>query len=444
MSRNGVGVLAFALGSCGLFGQHSPTWDTFFQEGKAAVKHHDYSRAEQAFESAVSIATRFPDPDLRLAKSLNNLAYVKSYLHQSDDLEPLLDRAIQIWLRSDGESSVGAALGRSNLAEFYLRRARFVEAEQVFRQSLSVLTMTIGKSAAETLKAELNLGFLYRSEGRYREAEVLLTEALAVCQRSDPHSDSSIVALNNLGDLYRAEGKFERARQLLMQALRECEVGRYDGHPFKASILTNLAQVALDLGELARAQTLLDEALSSQSHATGSNSPELVPILRSLADVFVQENNTARGMPLARKAVAIAEQSNYPGDLAGALATLASVYATDGKFSLANEFASRAMQLAEHTFPDSDARLASILEAIGSIRLLNGDYGMPNKNGFTRFPSGPSRSAAPFVWRAHRRKSPTSMKRRVESMMLGGCTNRRAAFSTLSWVRATGLPDRWM
>jgi len=52
MSCNSFSVLTFALGSCGLFGQHSPTWDAFFQEGQAAVARRDY------FASRASIRIR--------------------------------------------------------------------------------------------------------------------------------------------------------------------------------------------------------------------------------------------------------------------------------------------------------------------------------------------------------------------------------------------------
>ena len=181
------------------------------------------------------------------------------------------------------------------------------------------------------MKTELNLGFLYRSQGRYKEAETLLKEAVAECQRSDPHSDTSIVALNNLGDLYRAEGKFEAAQELLMQALKECQMGGRDEHPFKGSILTNLGQAALDVGELARAQTPLEAASASQSHATGGGDPRLASILETIGSIHLLTGDYGDAEQAWIRAASIraAQEDSIP--LARTQVQVADLYVAEGR-----------------------------------------------------------------------------------------------------------------
>ena len=120
--------------------------------------------------------------------------------------ERLLPHALAArgWIESE-DLRVPEAARLLNQAGYYLYlRARYAEAEPLFRRALAIREKALGPDHPDTAPSLNNLAELLRAQGRYGEAEPLYRLALAIREKAlGPDHPDTATSLNNLAGCSR-------------------------------------------------------------------------------------------------------------------------------------------------------------------------------------------------------------------------------------------------
>jgi tetratricopeptide (TPR) repeat protein len=204
-----------------------------------------------------------------------------------------------------------------NQAGYYLYdRARYTEAERLYRSSLSITELLHGADAPEVAIRLSNLAGLLQATNRLEEAEPLKRQALEIDERAYDSDHPNVARdLNNLAALLKATNRLAEAEPLMRRALDIDERAYAPDHPNVAGDLNNLAQLLEATNRLAEAEPLMRRALDIGERACGPDHPDVAIRLNNLAQLLQATNRLAEAEPLMRRALEIDERaygSNHP------------------------------------------------------------------------------------------------------------------------------------
>jgi tetratricopeptide (TPR) repeat protein len=158
-----------------------------------------------------------------------------------------------------------------------------------------------------------DLASLLRAKARYAEAEPLFRRALAIDERVfGPDHPALAADLRGLGRLLWRTDQSAEAEGLLCRALAIDERGLGPDHPAVAADLRIQAGLLRDVNRLAEAEPLYRRALAINERCFGPEHPEVAGDLRFLAELLEVTDRRAEAEPLYRRALTIDERSYGP------------------------------------------------------------------------------------------------------------------------------------
>ena len=131
--------------------------------------------------------------------------------------ERLVPHALAAWGWIEGEDQrVPEAARLLNRAGYYLHlRARYAEAEPLYRRALRIREAALGPDHPDTASCLHNLALLYDSQGQYAEAEPLCRRALAIREVAlGPDHPDTAISLHNLAGVLDDQGRYGEAEPL--------------------------------------------------------------------------------------------------------------------------------------------------------------------------------------------------------------------------------------
>jgi tetratricopeptide (TPR) repeat protein len=200
----------------------------------------------------ITRCTTFPAKDARLPRTLFDLAQVyRAY----DRAEPLLLAALDI-CRKRGEESVETAQTLAALGTLYKSTRRPKQAEQSFRETVSIFGKTVGGEHPDYANAIENLALICQARRDFVTADALLNRVLEIRKPAfGPEHRDVAASLENLALLKRDEKQPAEAIALGEQALAMLEkiLGRDNSE--LAPALNNLGAIT-NLAPKGRKQSL--------------------------------------------------------------------------------------------------------------------------------------------------------------------------------------------
>ena len=220
------------------------------------------------------------------------------------------------WIESQ-DLLVPAAAQLLNQAGYYLYvRARYAEAEPLYRQALAIREAALGPDHPDTAQSLNNLAVLLRIQGHlYGEAEELPRRALAIREAAlGPDHPETAISLINLALLFQAQGRYREAEPLSRRALAIREKTLGSDNPDTAQGLNDLALLLQAQGRLGEAEPLYRRALAiwEKERTVGPDHPDTARSLDSLAYLHRAQGRLGEAEPLYRRALAIREKALGP------------------------------------------------------------------------------------------------------------------------------------
>jgi len=309
----------------------APSWDANYEAGLGATKAGRYAEARALLADSLEQARAFSQPDVRHVQSAHSLALVEQQQGQLEHAGALYLEAKSSLeeMGSAGKPLLGYVL--DGLGQVRLDQGRLNEAEPLLRQAQALCRETRGSNDICTLTTQKDLGEVLASAGSNGEAERLF-QNLVDTMRKMPSPPAELFAstLSNLGGLYTVNGRYELAEPLLDESL---EVGR---------------------------RGLVAEVVIADS-------------VVNLADLYRLEHNAGRAQPLLKKALHIYESANDPHQ-AAALNELGLIAMEEGKFAVAKDHFSRALNIYEHLVGSTHMSVARVKGQMAQALLGERNY----------------------------------------------------------------------
>lgn len=223
------------------------------------------------------------------------------------------------------------ALGKTAFYE-----GRYDDAERYFRKSLSVFELRGDRALTDIAGTRGDLGWSLVFKGSYREAEQLLDSGIRVLGKGSDETCKKSIILSHLGSLYQLTGRYARAESVFKKALKQSESCEPS---YRAAILNGLGVLYIQMDKRKPAAAVLENALALlQKHPGGEG---------------------------------------YTFVLAQTLTGLAALQQAQGKFPVAEELFTRAVELfggSSHDGPAGLARtfLSIALEGLGGVHFRQG------------------------------------------------------------------------
>jgi tetratricopeptide (TPR) repeat protein len=314
---------------------------------------------------------------LEAARLLNEAGW---YLHDRAryvEAEPLYKQALDIWEQRQGPKHLDAAGGLNNLAELYRAQGKYAEAEPLYLRVLAICEQQLGELHPSTATSLNNLACLYQTRGKYAEAEPLYEQALLVNEKvyGEKHP-STATSLNNLALLYEAQGKHAEAEPLYLRALviHERQLGA--DHPSTAQSLNNLAGLYEAQGKYAEAEPLYKRALVIDEKVHGEKHPSTATSLNNLGSLYWSQGKYEQAEPFYVRALSIDEEVHgleHP-DVARDVHNLATLYERQGKYTEAEQLFKRALSIYERQLGEGHHWTATCLNNLAGLYRIQGKY----------------------------------------------------------------------
>jgi tetratricopeptide (TPR) repeat protein len=312
------------------------------------------------------------------------------------------------------------------LAATLRAKARFAEAEEMYRSALTMRQTEPEPSPVRIASALYGLALLDRDTGRFAEAERLARRAL------DDGIDQAS-ALDLIGTVVRSQGRLREARSLLQRALEAAQGSPGASGQTLAGILIDLGNAERLVGNLTDAQAHLSRAAELLKGARAKVT--LAIALDGLAEVARARGDLKRARQTCEQASSLlraAVGTDHP-DYAVSLATLAAVYADVHNARKARELFLEVLRIDERTLGPAHPRVGFDLDNLGvtSARLHDNASAESYLRRALTVQSNPMQSA---FWRANLAGLYAREGKRVEALEL-----YRDATAVLRDAHAPGL-----
>lgn len=163
----------------------------------------------------------------------------------------------------------------SSLAFTLRARAKYAEAEDLYKKMLATQDRLLGRVDAQTLDTMNDLGFLYQTMQRTEEAERLHREALEIRTRTlGSEQRATLWSLYNVAWASLELGKLDEADALFTQCHEARRRVLGQDHPETLWALHMLARVRLDQKRLVEAERLIREVLGARTRVLGADHPD--------------------------------------------------------------------------------------------------------------------------------------------------------------------------
>jgi tetratricopeptide (TPR) repeat protein len=200
------------------------------------------ARAEALFQEALPIERELYPGDTQIARTLSGLSSVNMLKGNSEQALAFAGDALQVALKSEGETSLDAALAYANVAEAYRVLDHPERALPLFRKARAIYERRLGPEHPRVASVLTQEGLMLLAAGKLGMADDALSRSLAIVENSCPKCVFERVAVeNNLALLRIRQGKLHDAERFLNDVLAIKDRG---GEVPKSEIAATLESLA--------------------------------------------------------------------------------------------------------------------------------------------------------------------------------------------------------
>lgn len=317
--------------------------------------------------AAVSAAADSAAASESIAECLSVLGRLRQYLAQTELARPLLERALQLRLAADPDTSLLAAQSLAELGSLESQDRNLAAALAVHRAALSIRERRLPPEAPPVAASLTSLGMAESNAGNLAAADSLLLRALAIREKVTPRSLELAMTLHGLGTLRIAQSRYEDALALHARAVEIREAILGPDHLDLAVSLNGLALANKKLERYAEAIPLYERAIAVAERAVGVEHPFTAMFMNNLAGIRWMLGSFEESLELTQRALAIRERTLPPDhpDIVLSLQGLAILYEATGKPVEAEAMFRRALATLEKRYPPEHPEVIGLVNRLG-------------------------------------------------------------------------------
>ena len=283
-------------------------WHKSILAGQAAFSDGRYADAEESYNEALTEASKFKQPDSRLANTLNSLAYAYYAEDRFDDAQKACNRSLDI-LKSINPKDPAIADTLANLSRIYCATGDYDRAETAGKEALEMRQKYLGATHHDVALSLQGLAELDCKRGNYKKAGEVLTQALNIAQKSLGSENPDVASIeHDLGMVYEKQGKYAAAEQLFDTALGIRQKSLGTENPAVADTLCALGTLNFNLHKDAAAESMFNTALTIRQKIFGQDSSRTAEVYSCLAILYDNDKKFAQAEECYRKAVEIRQK----------------------------------------------------------------------------------------------------------------------------------------
>ena len=219
------------------------------------------------------------------------------------------------WSRSKvlGPENPETLKSRNNLALALNRQKKYVEAEEQFRELITVEERVLGPEHPETLRTRRNLLVTVGNQGRHAEAETGFRDLLAIEERVlGPEHPDTLGVRNNIGLALAQQMRFRRRGSAASRRNQDWKRRRISARSIPATLSSRmaLAGVLSEQQNMVKPMLNAGKSLRSRRDVLGTDHPTTISSWHAFAHQPARQNKTGRSAAISPgKAATAAERS---------------------------------------------------------------------------------------------------------------------------------------
>ena len=259
----------------------------------------------------------------------------------------------------------------------YKSLAEIKQAEEIFREALTLNETIHGKQHPETILARANLANTLRQKGD-------LTAALSLAELNSSflsglgHQEvfSEVTALNDEARILKELGRNEDASALYQKALTMCETIYGSDHSATATTLKNFSNLLRVTNQQEKAQRLVRRALAIDERNYRPDHPRVVSHLSSLGSLLYEMWRLDEAKPLMQRVLEVRKRvlgEEHP-DTLGSLNNLAGLYESQGSYEKAQPLFEQCLEVSKRVLGEEHPDTLTSLNNLALLYKNRGAY----------------------------------------------------------------------
>lgn len=340
--------------------------DPFVAQGKEATARDLLDSATKGIGDNL---TQEPAVKARLLEAMGN---TYSRQGQPDQGAALLEQAIEIRKRIDGEDNPALAPSFIKLGRIQVSRNAFSDAEKSLNTAIRMLERDKKTQTPEYADALLRLATVERQKNNFAKSFEYFERSLALHRLiyGSNHSETAMV-LSSYASAKSWASEYADSERLAREAVDTYRMTLPETHPDRISAEASLGALLMRNGHLTEAAPILEGALLAQQRIFGVDSSRTIESVRTLVDLRRAQGRLNDAEHLARTALAISIKSSGDrnSNTAQSRDKLGVVLWQQGKYKSAEiEFRS-ALDIYHETLADDNLFIATSEHFLGEALL---------------------------------------------------------------------------
>ena len=278
--------------------------ELWHQQGTVLEPQGKYDEAEEAFEHALQISSRWGQREIMFFAA-RKLMYLVGGKREK------YDEALRYWPLVHGLSDddpVRLARARNVRALILEGAGKYEEAEAESRAVLEVLTEELGPGHRDVAGGRFSLGLILKVQRRYEDAEVELRAAAeGMTQALGPEHPQVGAARHELAGVLESQGRPDEAAAVYQEVLASWERTLGPNHPNNASVLNNLGIIWKKQGKFDEAEAAYRRAMKMFQEAFGPDHPNIAMAMVNIGSMLEDQGKYAEAEAEYRRAKEILE-----------------------------------------------------------------------------------------------------------------------------------------
>jgi len=311
-----------------------------------------YPAADSAAREALRVQEQaLGQPHPTIAKTLHQVANIAIYRGDFATAELYHRRALAMREASLGPDDSLTAESHLTLGAMFRREGKLTDAERELRTGRTIFERTLGPSSPRVADAIVQIAYLLDDiRARYAEAEPLYRQALQIRRHAFGDGHPMVAAtMLDLGELLSRRGDHIQAVHMGRQAVDIARRAYGAEHPVVASFTGRLAAIVFRGGGLAEGETLFRQAIAMDQRLLRPDHENIAGLEMGLAHLLITRRDYAGADSAVQDAIRIRERAAGPEHPGSAMAhgLFGLLLAREGNFIAADSTLRRALETLE-------------------------------------------------------------------------------------------------